>query len=316
MTRPTGPWILGFDIGGTKTAVSAGTLAADILARTVHPSHADAGFESMWTAMVAPAEELIADLGHPVAIGVSVGGPVDTDRGIVYSPPNLPGWDAIPLKDRLVRQFGLPTYVEHDARAGALAEWMFGAALGASDIVYLTFGTGLGAGLILGGRLYRGRSGDAGEVGHWRMSSRGQKAYGKSGSWEALASGAGLPRLARHLFPSDSWSPDLTAHALTDLARAGDARAARVVRISATWLGRGIAQIVDLLNPEVVVLGGLAVHAGDLFLPPVQRIVRRECTPRSRECRVVASGFSETGGDVAAICAAIYHGRLGEGAAA
>jgi glucokinase len=306
------PWILGFDVGGTKTAVVAGTAAGIVLDRRSRPSEAGGGFERMWAAMVASADELITELGRPVAIGVSIGGPVDTELGVVYSPPNLPGWDVIPLKDRLVEKFGLPTYVEHDARAGALAEWMFGAARGANDVVYLTFGTGLGAGLILGGRLHRGTTGDAGEVGHWRMSRRGPEAYGKTGSWEAMSSGAGLPRLARHLFPTEEWPADLTAESLVGLARSGDPRATRVVRVSAEWLGRGIAQLVDLLNPEVVVLGSLAVRAGDLFLPTARRVVARECTSRSRRCRVVASGLGETAGDVAALCAAIYHHRSEE----
>lgn len=310
MSPSAKPWILGFDIGGTKTAVVAGTPTGTIVASTVGPSNTGAGFASMWAAMVAPAEDLIAELGRPVAIGVSIGGPLDAERGIVYSPPNLPGWDAIPLKERLDQHFGLPTYVEHDARAGALAEWMFGAARGADDMVYLTFGTGLGAGLILGGHVHRGAGGGAGEIGHWRMALRGPKAYGKSGSWEAFSSGAGLPRLARHLYPADAWPEGLTARALIEMARSGDARASHVIRVSASWLGRGIALLVDLLDPEVVVLGGLAIHAGDLFLPRARRVVERECTPRGRPCRIVASALGETAGGVAAISAALYHGRL------
>lgn len=303
------PWILGFDVGGTKTAVVAGTKEGTVLARMARPSNAEGGFEPMWAAMVSSADELIDDLGHPTAIGVSIGGPVDVERGIVYSPPNLPGWDAIPLKDRLGDRFHIPTYVEHDARAGALAEWMFGAAQGATDVVYLTFGTGLGAGLILGGRLHRGATGDAGEVGHWRMTRRGPEAYGKIGSWEALSSGAGLPRLARHMYRTEAWPEVLTAEMLVRLARSGDPRALRVIRVSADWLGRGIAQLVDLLNPDIVVLGSLAVRAGDLFLPTARRMVADECTDRNRECRVVASALGEKAGDLAAICAAIYNAR-------
>jgi glucokinase len=307
----TAPWILGFDIGGTKTAVVAGTAQGEILDRRTRPSNAGAGFQPMWTAMTTAADELIAERAAPVAIGVSIGGPLDTERGIVHSPPNLPGWDEIPLKDCLADRFGVPVHVEHDARTGALAEWLFGAGRGATDLVYLTFGTGLGTGMIVGGQLVRGATGDSGEAGHWRMSQRGPRAYGKVGSWEALSSGAGLPRLARFLYPREDWPEDLTAETVIARARAGDSRASRTIGISARWLGRGISQLVDLLNPQVVVLGSLAVRAGDLYLPIVRAVVARESLPRNRACRVVASGLGEHAGDIAALCAAIHHGGLG-----
>jgi glucokinase len=310
-TSPSPGWLLGFDVGGTKTAVVAGTANGRVLRRISRPSDAAAGFRPMWDAMVSAADELIGDLGPPQAIGVSIGGPMDAERGIIHSPPNLPGWDDIPLRDLLADRFGVPTWVEHDARTGALAEWMFGAARGTRDMVYLTFGTGLGAGLILGGRLHSGWTGVAGEVGHWRMARRGPVAFGKSGSFEAMSSGAGLPRLARYLFPKETWPPGLTAQSLIGMARAGDPRALRVISVSAGWLGQGIAQLVDLLNPEVVVLGSLAVRAGDLFLPTARDVMARESLPRNRACRIVASTLGEHAGDVAALCAAIYHGGFG-----
>ena len=265
----------------------------------------------MWARMTEMADELIGDHGLPAAIGVSVAGPVDASRGIVQSPPNLPGWDAIPLKDLLVDRFNIPTYVEHDAKAGALAEWLFGAGRGFRDVIFLTLGTGLGCGLILDGQLYRGRNDHAGEVGHWRMAARGPEAYGKAGSWEAFSSGAGLPRLARHLFPGRQWPEPLTAETLVLLAREREPSAARVVQMSATWLGRGIALLVDLLDPEVVVLGSLAVRAGDLFLPVVRAVVQKETVGNGTTCQIVASELGEAIGDVAALSAAIYHGQLG-----
>jgi glucokinase len=242
---------------------------------------------------------------------VSVGGPIDSELGIVYSPPNLTGWDAIPLKRQLSERFGVPAYVEHDAKAGAVAEWLFGAARSYQNVIFLTFGTGLGAGLILDGRLYRGTFDNAGEVGHWRMAPRGPVAYGKAGSWEALSSGSGLPRLAKYRYPDNVWPDNVTAEDIIHLARDGDARSLKVVQESATWLGRGIALLVDLLSPDVVVLGSLAVRAGDLFLPVVRRVVTKECHERNGGVHVVASELGEAIGDTAALCAAIYQGRLG-----
>ena len=166
----------------------------------------------------------------------------------------------------------------------------------------------MGAGWIVDGRLHRGAADSAGEVGHWRMAQRGPRAYGKTGSWEALASGAGLPRLARYLHPERSWPPELTAEMLINLARQGDQDARHIVERSAVWLGRGIALLVDLLDPEMVVLGSLAVRAGDLFLPTATRTVRSETAPRTHGCQIVAAGLGDRLGDVAALSAAIYHG--------
>ena len=133
--------------------------------------------------------------GSPAAVGISIGGPVDTDRGVVLSPPNLPTWDDVPLAEICRSRFHAPTFLEHDGRAGALAEWLFGAGRGLNSLVFLTFGTGLGAGVIVDGHLLRGAHGAAGEVGRWRIAQRGPRAHGKVGSWEGLASGSGLPRL-------------------------------------------------------------------------------------------------------------------------
>jgi glucokinase len=299
-------WILGLDIGGTKTTVLAGSATGDVFERRRLASDAQAGFDRMWAHITAAADELVALRGRPTAVGVSIGGPLDHRRGIVYSPPNLPGWDRIRLKDRLSDRFGAPTFVEHDAKAGLLAEWYFGAARGHRNVVFLTVGTGLGCGLLLDGHLYRGASDRSGEIGHWRMAMRGPAAYGKRGSWEAFSSGAGLPRLARHLYPKRDWSGSMTAEELVAMARSGDRDAARVVHTSAMWLGRGIAQLIDLLDPELVILGTLAVHAGDLFLPDVQRVVQRETIGGSGACRIVAAGLGERIGDVAALSAAIH----------
>ena len=304
-------WILGFDVGGTKTAVLAGTADAEVLDREAFPTGAEIGFDGAWRQMVDAGDRLIARHGGPIAIGVSIGGPLDAARGIVRSPPNLPGWDDIPIKDLLTERYGIPTYVEHDAKAGALAEWLFGAGRGRRNLVFLTFGTGLGAGLILDGRLYRGTADRAGEVGHTGMTRRGPSAFGKTGSWEALASGAGLPRLARYLRPEHPWPDDLDAGTLIRLARDGDAMAAAVIRRSATWLGRGIANLVDVLDPELVVLGSLAVRAGDLFLPTCRRVAAAESLTHHEHCAIVATELGDRIGDVAALSAAIYHGRLG-----
>jgi glucokinase len=299
-------WILGFDVGGTKSALIAGRSDGTILDRKTVSMATNASFHESWAKIALIADGLVDERGSPAAVGISVGGPVDTQRGLVMAPPNLPTWEAVPLRDICASRYGVPAFLEHDARAGAIAEWLFGAGRGLNSLVFLTFGTGLGAGVITDGHVLRGGHDAAGEVGRWRMTRRGPRAYGKVGSWEALASGAGLPRLARYRHPDRGWSTDLTAATVIDLARAGDRDALDTVEASARWLGRGIAMLMDLLDPEIVILGTLAVRAGDLFLPTAVRTARSEAADRTRSCEIVAAGLGESIGDVAALAAAIY----------
>ncbi len=169
--------IIGLDIGGTKTAVIEGTARGEILARTQFPTPQGfaASFAQLCEATQAHLDKAARAGRQAGALSVSIGGPLDIARGIIYSPPNLPGWDAVPLKELLEERFRLPTHVEHDGNAGALAEFYFGAGRGYRNIVFLTMGTGIGGGLILNGQLYRGSSDLAGEVGHMRIAPDGLK---------------------------------------------------------------------------------------------------------------------------------------------
>lgn len=310
---PLGGWILGFDVGGTKTVAVAGDAEGRIRDRVEFASRPERGFDSMWGDMVAAGRTLIERHGGPRGVGVSIGGPLDSARGVVLSPPNLPGWDQVPLKELLETEFDRPAEVEHDAKACALAEWMFGAAHGRRHVIFLTFGTGLGAGLILDGRLYRGASDTSGEVGHWRIAPEGPLIYGKRGSWEGFSSGAGIAALAREM-EADACAPTDTAADVLRRARDGDPAASRVVDLAARRLGEGLALLVDLLNPEMIVLGSLAVRAGDLILPTAREVMAREALPEAAAaCQVVPAALGDRIGDVAAICPVIYRwdgGRL------
>ncbi len=260
----------------------------------------------MWSDLIAAGHILVARHGKPSGVGASIGGPLNSTRGIIYSPPNLPGWDEIPLKDLLAQAFDAPAEVEHDAKACALAEWLFGAARGKRTIVFLTFGTGLGAGLILDGRLHRGITETAGEVGHWRIADDGPLVYGKRGSWEGYSSGAGLAALSEFLFPGSPGDQEGAAGVI-ERARQGDRAALHVVETSAAALGRGIALLVDLLNPQMVVLGSLGVRAGDLFIPIARAVLDEEALPRSAAaCEIAPAALGEQIGDVAAVCPVIY----------
>jgi glucokinase len=222
---------------------------------------------------------------------------------MILSPPNLPGWDEIPLKKLLEEKFNLSTEIEHDAKAGALAEHYFGVAKSVRNFVFLTVGTGIGAGALIDGRLARGNRDNFGEVGHWRLADSGPALYGKPGSWEGTASGAGVSAMATEA-DSVKFPAGTGANVVFNAARAGDATAQKVVGRFSESLGRGVALIVDLMAPELIVLGSLGVRTGDLILEKVQSIVNEESSSRNLPCPVVPSGLGEDLGILAPLAVA------------
>ncbi|MBA8879625.1 ROK family protein [Phyllobacterium myrsinacearum] len=296
--------LLGLDIGGTKTAAVIGTEEGAILQRIEFTSRATRGPEALIDDILTAARRLM-DL-HPgvVAAGVSVGGPVDVLRGHIQGPPNLPGWHDVPLREWLSNSLNLPVAVEHDAKAGALAEWRFGAGRDCNNLVFLTLGTGLGAGIIADGRLLRGTCNLAGEIGHWRVQPDGPLMYGKRGSFEGMASGAGLPALAAFLYPERATEFG-TALALNTLWKEGDRDAEAVIIYSADILGRGIALMIDLLAPERVILGGLGPRLGPDFIRIVHDAAAADALPgHFASCEIVSCQLADNIGDMAALSVA------------
>lgn len=307
--------ILGVDIGGTKCAVAIGTDDGEILARLDMPTRADAGPEDILSRLIALAEQMASrpSAGALAGIGISCGGPLDTRTGIVYSPPNLPGWDGIPVRRLFETAFpGLPVVLENDANATALAEWRWGAGRGARNVVYLTQGTGIGGGLILDGRLYRGANDLAGEVGHQTILPDGPPCNcGKRGCLEALASGPAIARMARErlgdggeaLLARAGGDPnDMTAKHVVDAAKEGDPLSRGVLADAGMYMGIGLANIIQILNPERIILGTIAVHAGDLIMEPIRRTVAERAWERAtRVCRIVPAELGDRAQDLAAI---------------
>jgi glucokinase len=302
--------LFGLDIGGTKTALLIGDTAGQILRRIEIPTPAAEPFDVALPRIVAAANDLLVEcrlegMSAPRAVSVSVGGPLDIERGILYAPPHLAAWGEAPLKARLAEALELPVYLEHDGNAGALAEFTFGAGCGARNMVFLTMGTGLGAGLILNGQIYHGSSDMAGEVGHVRVADDGPVGYGKAGAWEGFCSGSGLVNLAHWRRPG-SWPPGLSTRDLVRGALDGDPAALEVVAESGRWFGRGLAMLVDVLNPDVIVVGTLGVVLGDLLLEPARAALAEEALPRAAAaCRIVPAQLGAGLGDVAALMAGI-----------
>ncbi|MBE5783728.1 MAG: ROK family protein [Clostridiales bacterium] len=289
--------VWGLDIGGTKCALAAANEQGDILYRYQIATRDYPQWEDILETLVKAGE---ASAPRPLAVGVSCGGPLDSQRGLVLSPPNLPGWDEVPITAWLQKRLGVPAYLQNDANACALAEWQYGAGQGSRSMAFLTFGTGLGAGLILDGRLYEGVNGMAGEIGHIRMAEEGPVGYGKAGSLEGFCSGGGLKQLAKARL-----GKDMSARELAEAAEMGDEGAIRVLHESARMLGRGLGILVDVLNLEKIVIGSIFARAEKWFRPEMEKIMEKEALGLSlKVCKVVPAALGEKIGDLAAITTA------------
>lgn len=303
--------ILGLDIGGTKTAVVLGSQRGEILWRMQFLTRPERGFKIVFNELTTNiATALRSAPEHVAAISVSIGGPLDVLKGIIKSPPNLPGWTNIPLKKLLAERLALPVYVEHDGNAGALAEFYFGAGKGFQNIVFITMGTGFGAGLILNGQLYRGTSDTAGEIGHIRIAEDGPFCYGKAGSLEGYGSGTGIAKLAQMMYP-EVWNESATVIEIHNAYKAGSNEARAVFERAGFYLGRGLALLADTLNPERIILGGIGMRLGDAILAPAKRVFHEEALAQAAEvCEIVPAQLGEAIGDIASLCAAFDQGKL------
>jgi len=302
--------ILGVDIGVTKCAAALGTPDGCVLSRGEMPTIAEKGSEDILRRLVSVALTLVssaAEAGTICGVGISCGGPLDTRTGIVYSPPNLPGWEGVPVRAIFEEAFpGLPVVLENDANATALAEWRWGAGRGARNVVYLTQGTGIGGGLILDGRLYRGTNDLAGEVGHQTILPDGPECgCGKRGCLEALASGPSIARIARERMRAGRGAapaPNVTARDVIEAAKAGDQLCRAVLEGAGVHMGIGLANIIQILNPERIILGTIAVHAGELILASIRRTVAERAWERARSvCSIVPAELGDRAQDLAAI---------------
>jgi glucokinase len=313
--------ILGLDIGGTKTACVEGTRDGRILQRIEMPSRATEPFARTFPEIAANLKSLISSASLEgrsiVAISVSIGGPLKIGEGVLIDPPHLPGWHGVALKAQLMDAFqGIPVCVEHDGNAGALAEFHFGVGKNRRDLqhlIFLTFGTGIGAGFIVNGRILRGASDTAGEIGHWRLAEDGPLAFGKRGCWESFASGAGLIHLATQMYPS-RWSAETPIRELVEGILGNDRDAMEVAAVAGHWMGRGLALLIDALNPQVIVFGSLGVVLGERILGPARRVIAEEALPQAAAaCELLPSALGSNIGDIAAVMAAITELGLLEG---
>lgn len=320
MTRITDDmknYVVGIDIGGTKLATVIADNTGKIINKIRQPTYADKGpeyaIELLISMVYQTTKNAKLELKDVSAIGVSCGGPLDTKTGIVYSPPNLPGWEAYPLKERLENQFSIPVTIENDANACALAEYRFGGGRGYDSVLYMTMSTGIGGGIVLNGEIYRGANDSAGEVGHQILLPDGPLCgCGKRGCLESLCSGPAIAKRAKDSIQKDSHTAILrlangdidsvkSEHVL-EAARQGDRLAQKLIDETAYYMGWGIANLVNILNPDIVLLGTIAIAAGDLLLEPIRATVSSYAMERPVEAvTIMPAMLGESLGDLAAI---------------
>jgi glucokinase len=317
---------IGLDIGGTKCAVVAGDGNFNIKKKTVFETDVRRGWKSILGEFSNNIRNVTGQFGKSNIrrIGISCGGPLDSRKGIIYSPPNLPGWDSVPVTEIFRNETGIETVIQNDANACALAEWLMGAGKGTSNMIFLTFGTGMGGGLILDGKLYSGTNDLAGEVGHVRLENTGPVGYGKAGSFEGFCSGGGIAHIAKSVVtekfknrqpvsfcPETSMIGSLNAKTVAEAAIKGDPTAMQIIRLSAEYLGRGLAILIDILNPECIVIGSIYARNELLFKPIVEDVLRKEAlSPALDVCTIRPALLGDSIGDYAALCVAIYEDKF------
>ncbi|MCY3553165.1 MAG: ROK family protein [Candidatus Poribacteria bacterium] len=314
-------YVVGIDIGGTKLATVVADSTGHILGKVRKPTLAEKGPEYALGLLFDMVRETISLAGVEQAsisaIGVSCGGPLDTKTGIVYSPPNLPGWDALPLKAKLESEFQVPVTIENDANASALAEYRFGGGRGYNAVLYMTMSTGIGGGIVLDGQIYHGANDSAGEVGHQILLPDGPLCgCGKRGCLEALCSGPAIARRSQAairkqpvnkkastmLSLTNGRIENVKSEHVLEAARAGDTLALELVSETAYYMGWGIANLVNVLNPDIVLLGTIAIAAGDLLLDPIRETVSKFAMARpAAAVEIKPAQLGDTLGDLAAV---------------
>ena len=325
MTKDPPSWIAGVDIGGTNLRVGMVPFAGGMPVAVMNePTRAEEGSQQVVRRIVEMAHSSMDAVGGGVAgVGIGVPGPLDRERGVVIEAPNL-GWRSLPLRDLVAAGTRLPVALDNDANCAAYAEWWLWAGRRVERLVGLTLGTGIGGGVVLGGEIYHGASGAAGEVGHMSVHFAGRRCTcGSRGCVEAYASGSGIGARA---LEGIGGAPDstlaalaardprlVTAEAVCDAAAAGDAHAGRLLEETARILAVAVANLVHLFNPDVIVIGGGVAAAGDRLFSPLRAEVRRRTFRSAMQvCRIVAAELPDTAGMIgaAAVLRQALHGTL------
>lgn len=311
--------VIAIDLGGTKIACGIISDSCQVLARECYPTLADEGVDSVIARIISAVEQTILPRGITLSqlcgISIAAAGAIDAPGGVIALSPNLPGWRDIPLRDIIRERLGIKTWLVNDTNAAALAEHQLGAGQGIKNLIYLTVGTGIGGAVILGGRLYTGASGSAGEIGHMTIEANGLRCKcGNIGCLETLASGTAVAREAIRRVSRGEGSSlteivagkigSITAEHVAMAARDGDCLARDVINKVATYLGVGLVNLVNIFNPEMIIIGGGLAKMGDLLLSPARQVVREKAFAVSAAAVCIVP--TQLGDDAGILGAAIF----------
>ncbi|MGO4458227.1 ROK family protein [Streptomyces sp. M-16] len=282
--------VIGVDFGHTHLRVAVGNLAHQVLAEESEPLDVDASWVDGFDRAEALVGRLIEGVGvgrdKVIGVGLGVPGPIDVESGTLGSTAILPGWAGINPRRELSQRLGVPVYVDNDANLGALGELVWGSGRGVKDLAYIKVASGVGAGLVINGQIYRGPGGTAGEIGHITLDESGPVCRcGNRGCLETFAA-------ARYVLPllQGSHGQELTMERVVELAREGDPGCRRVISDVGRHVGSGVASLCNLLNPSRVVLGGSLAEAGELVLAPIRESVGRYAIPSAARQLSVLTG--------------------------
>jgi len=316
---PARGFVIGIDFGASHLSILMGDLGANILEEIEIPININDGPNTC----IDQADHLLRDLlvksgrelHEILAIGVGVPGPIVSDEGMVLAPPIMPGWDRFPIRDTLEKMWGCPVSLSNDSELGVLGEWAAGAGRGEQNLAYIKIGTGIGAGLLLDGQIYRGVTGSAGEIGHLTIDENGPLcACGNHGCLEAIAGGTAIALQAqeaarkgqRTQLSSIKPIEAITARDVAAAARLGDLVAQQILTHAGTYVGIAIAGMVNIFNPGMVIIGGGVAQSGDILLEPIRLAVQRRSLPAAtRAVRITTAMLGRRSSSMGAIIQAI-----------
>ena len=316
--NPRYGYIVGIDMGATHLGIVLTDFSAHVLEEIEYPFSVTDGPQSCLSQIDGYLAELLSksklNISQISAIGMDVPGPIVAEAGEVSSPPIMPGWDGYPIRTHLEELWQVPVTIGNDAEMGALGEWAYGAGRGESNLAYIKVGTGVGAGLLLDGHIYRGTSGCAGEIGHITIQENGPLCTcGNHGCLEAMAGGQAIARKAREAIEAgrrtqlSAISPD-RIHAVNVAAAAqrGDLVAQQIITDAGVHLGIAIASLVNLFNPSMVVIGGGVSQLGDLLLEPIRKTVMdRSLHSAAKVVRITSAVLGRRASSMGAVVQAI-----------
>jgi len=310
--------VLALDLGGSQFRVALADGEGKFLCRRAAPTCSEEGQEQVLRRIVSLVREVMAEGGSTGVrgMGVAAAGPLDPEKGVIRSSPNLPGWRDVPLKRLLERDLNIPVWVDNDANLAALGEHRCGAGRGVDNLVYLTVSTGIGSGIILGGKLLHGSTGLAAEAGHMTIDIHGPVCKcGNVGCLEVMASGTAIARMAVERIARGEVSAivemaggdlgEVTAVVVEEAARDGDRLAVEVMEEAAASLGVGVVNLLHLFDPQLVIIGGGVARGGEMVLEPVRRVIAERAMPPYRDVPVVASALGDDAGLVGAVALAL-----------